>query len=213
MRSSEITHQCPTTGILLYWIGRAYAWLLGWKVEGEIPESGRFVLIGAPHTSNWDFTFMLMVSFIYRVRVSWLGKDSLFKKPFGGIMRRLGGIPVYRESRNGVVEQIADLFRESEKMVLVIAPAGTRKKLDHWKSGFYWIAYSAQVPILCGALDYGRKVATLGLTFVPTGDVQGDMERIRAFYAGVQGKYPESASVIKLPDEGHFASGWTPGTA
>jgi 1-acyl-sn-glycerol-3-phosphate acyltransferase len=210
MRSSEITHQAPTTGILLYWIGRAYAWLLGWDVEGELPESGKFILVGAPHTSNWDFTFMLMVSFIYRVRVSWLGKDSLFKRPFDGIMRWLGGIPVQRESRHGVVEQIADRFRRAKNMVLVIAPAGTRKKLNHWKSGFYWIAYSAQVPILCGALDYGRKIATLGLSFVPTGDIKADMDRIRGFYVGVQGKYPESASVIKLPDEGNVARGQTP---
>ncbi len=212
MRSSEITHQGPTTGILLYWIGRAYAWLLGWDVEGELPESGKFVLVGAPHTSNWDFTFMLMVSFIFRVRVSWLGKDSLFKKPFGGIMRRLGGIAVQRESRHGVVEQIGDRFRKSEKLVLVIAPAGTRKMLDHWKSGFYWIAYSAQVPILCGALDYRRKVACLGLSFVPSGDVKRDMDRIRAFYDGVQGKYPESASIIKLSDECNASSGRPPAT-
>lgn len=207
MRSPEITHQGPTTGILLYWIARAYARLLGWDVEGELPESGKFILIGAPHTSNWDFTFMLMVSFIFRVRVSWLGKDSLFKKPFGGIMRRLGGIAVQRESRHGVVEQIADRFRKSEKMVLVIAPAGTRKKLDHWKSGFYWIAYSAQVPILCGSLDYHRKVARLGLSFVPSGDVKRDMDRISEFYQGVQGKNPESASVIQLTDEENASSG------
>jgi 1-acyl-sn-glycerol-3-phosphate acyltransferase len=207
MRSPEITHQGPTTGILLYWIARAYARLLGWDVEGELPESGKFILIGAPHTSNWDFLFMLMVSFIFRVRVSWLGKDSLFKKPFGGIMRRLGGIAVQRESRHGVVEQIADRFRKSEKMVLVIAPAGTRKKLDHWKSGFYWIAYSAQVPILCGSLDYHRKVARLGLSFVPSGDVKRDMDRISEFYQGVQGKNPESASVIQLTDEENASSG------
>jgi 1-acyl-sn-glycerol-3-phosphate acyltransferase len=210
MRSSEITHQAPTTGILLYWIGRFYAWLLGWDVEGELPESGKFILVGAPHTSNWDFTFMLMVSFIFRVKVSWLGKDSLFVKPFGGIMRWLGGIAVRRESRNGVVEQIADRFQKSEKMVLVIAPAGTRKRRDHWKSGFYWIAHRAQVPILCGSLDYHRKLVHLGLSFVPSGDVKRDMDRIRSFFEGAQGKYPELASVIRLPDEGNVSSSRSP---
>ena len=212
MRSPKITHQAPTTGILLYWIGRAYAWLLGWDVEGELPESGKFILVGAPHTSNWDFTFMLMVSFVYRVRVSWLGKDSLFKKPFGGIMRWLGGIPVQRESRNGVVGQIADQFRKSEKMVLVIAPAGTRKRRDHWKSGFYWIAHRAQVPILCGSLDYHRKKVRLGNSFIPSGDIKSDMDRIRAFYDGVRGRFPESTSIIKLPDEGNVANDQAPVT-
>ena len=116
-------------------------------------------------------------------------------------MRWLGGIPINRDSENGVVDQIAKQFRESEKLVVAIGPSGTRKKKDYWKSGFYWIAHTAQVPILCGYLDYGQKKACLGLSFVPTGDIKEDMDRIREFYQGIQGKYPELTTRIRLVDE------------
>jgi hypothetical protein len=135
------------------------------------------------------------------LRISWLGKDTLFKKPFGGVMRWLGGIPVDRDSEHGVVDQIARQFRESDRLVVAIGPSGTRKKKDHWKSGFYWIAHTAHVPILCGYLDYGRKEACLGLSFLPTGDIKKDMDRIREFYQGIQGKHPELTTRIRLVDE------------
>ena len=173
----------------------------GWDVVGQVPVGGKFVLVGAPHTSNWDFPFTLAAVFIFRLRISWLGKDTLFKKPFGGVMRWLGGIPVDRHSEHGVVYQIARKFREADRLVVAIGPSGTRKKKDHWKSGFYWIAHTAQVPIICGYLDYGRKEACLGLSFVPTGDIEKDMDRIREFYQGIQGKHPELTTRIRLVDE------------
>jgi 1-acyl-sn-glycerol-3-phosphate acyltransferase len=176
-------------------------WLLSWDVVGQVPVDEKFVLIAAPHTSNWDFPFGLFASYIYRLKVSWIGKDTLFKKPFGGIMRRLGGIAINRDSRHGVVDQIAEQLRESHKLVIAIAPSGTRKKRDYWKSGFYWVAHTAQVPILCGYLDYAHRKACLGLCFVPTGNVKEDMDRIRDFYKGIQGKYPEMATMVRLRDE------------
>jgi len=201
MRSCKVTHSGPVSGMILYWIGRFWMWLFGWDVVGQVPHGGKFVLIGAPHTSNWDFPFALAALYVFRLKISWLGKHTLFKKPFGRVMRWLGGIPIHRKSQHGLVDQIVKQFRASQQLVIVLAPSGTRKKRDHWKSGFYWIAHSAQVPILCGYLDYYRKKACLGLSFLPTGDVKKDMDRIRDFYEGVQGKHAELATRISLIDE------------
>jgi len=201
MFSSKITHNGPISGLIPYWIGRLWMWFFCWDVVGQIPVGEKFVLIGAPHTSNWDFPFGLFALYIFRLKVSWIGKDTLFEKPFGGIMRWLGGIAINRDSQHGVVEQIAKQLRESRKLAIAIAPSGTRKRRNYWKSGFYWIAHAAQVPILCGYLDYGNRKACLGLCFVPTGNVKEDMDRIRDFYKGIQGKYPEMATRIRLRDE------------
>lgn len=201
MNRHKITHNGPISGFIPYCIGRVWMWVFGWDVIGQVPHGGKFVLVGAPHTSNWDFPFTLATLYIFRLKISWMGKDVLFKKPFGKIMRWLGGIPIDRSSEHGVVDQIVKQFRESQKHVVTIAPSGTRKKKECWKSGFYWIAYTAQVPILCGYLDYRRKKACLGLSFVPTGDIKKDMDRIRRFYVGVRGKNPELATRIRLLDE------------
>ncbi|MGD8369932.1 MAG: lysophospholipid acyltransferase family protein [Syntrophobacterales bacterium] len=201
MRTWKITHTGPVSGMISYWIGRFWMWLFGWDVVGQVPPGGKFVLIGAPHTSNWDFPFALAALYVFRLKISWLGKHTLFKKPFGNVMRWLGGIPINREIQENVVDQIVKQFRTSQQLVVVLAPSGTRKKRDYWKSGFYWIANSAQVPILCGYLDYYRKKACLGLSFLPTGDVKKDMDRIRDFYEGVQGKQAELATRIRLIDE------------
>ena len=201
MQSSEITHDGPVTGLIPYWIGRLWMWFSGWDVVGQVPAGRKFVLIGAPHTSNWDFPFGLTAVYLFRLKVSWMGKDSLFRKPFGGVMRWLGGVAIHRDSPHGVVDQVAKQFRDSRKLVVLIAPSGTRKKRDYWKSGFYWIAYAAQIPILCGYLDYSRKEACLGLSFVPTGEIKNDMERIREFYKGRQGKYPALTTRVRLREE------------
>jgi 1-acyl-sn-glycerol-3-phosphate acyltransferase len=176
-------------------------WLFGWDVVGQVPPGSKFVLIGAPHTSNWDFPFTLATASVLRMRISWMGKDALFRRPFGSIMRWLGGIAVVRDAQHGLVDQIASRFGESEELVVAIAPCGTRKSSDHWKTGFYWIAQTAQVPILCGFLDYRSKRAGLGLSFIPTGDIASDMDRIRDFYRGVQGKRPELASAVRFIDQ------------
>jgi len=201
MHRHKITHNGPISGFIPYCIGRVWIRIFGWDVIGQVPHGGKFVLVGAPHTSNWDFPFTLATLYIFRLKISWMGKDTLFKKPFGKIMRWLGGIPIDRSNEHGVVDQIVKQFSESQKLVVTIAPSGTRKKRDYWKSGFYWIAYNAQVPILCGYLDYGRKKACLGLSFVPTGDIKKDMDRIRRFYVGIRGKNPELTTRIQLLDE------------
>ena len=201
MIKSKISHNGPTTGIIPYWMGRLWMKLVNWDVVGKVPEGEKFVLIGSPHTSNWDFPFGLLAFYVYRLKVSWIGKDTLFKKPFGAFMRWLGGIAVNRDSRTGVVDQIAKKFNTSSKLVIAIAPSGTRKKKEYWKSGFYWTAYKAQVPILCGYADYIQKKVGLGLSFIPTGNIKEDMDRIRDFYKGIKGKYPEMMTRIRLKDE------------
>ena len=201
MFSSKIQHNGPASGLLSYWIGRLWMRLFGWDVVGQIPPGEKFVLIGAPHTSNWDFPLGLSTLYILRMKASWIGKDTLFKKPFGGIMRRLGGIAINRDSPHGVVDQIAKQLRKTNKCAIAMAPSGTRKRRYYWKSGFYWIAHAAQVPILCGYLDYAQRKICLGPSFVPTGNVKEDMDRIRDFYKDVQGKYPEMVTRIRLREE------------
>ena len=164
--------------------------LNGWKVEGALPASAqRCVLIAAPHTSNWDLPYTLMVGFALNLNLYWMGKASLFRWPFGPVMRWLGGIAVERSRTNNLVAASAQALREAVgALQLVVPPEGTRGKVRHWKTGFYFIALEAGVPIVLAFMDYGRKVGGLGPEFTPSGDVDRDMAEIKRFYAGVQGR-------------------------
>ena len=179
-------------------ISRAILRLFGWKVVATLPETHKYVLIGAPHTTNWDFALMLLLKSAIGLQVHWIGKHSLFRWPLGWLMRRLGGVPVDRRSPHKYVDQIVDAFRQRDEMVLVIAPEGTRKKTEYWKSGFYYIALGAGVPIALGFADYARKVGGIGPTIMPTGDIEADLARIRAFYADKTGKHPENQGEIRV---------------
>jgi len=161
--------------------------LFGWKARGEELEHQRFVLIGAPHTSNWDFPLMLMVVLRLRLRVYWMGKHTLFPLPFGWLMKWLGGIPVDRSASHNVVNETVRQYRENDELVILIPPEGTRSKVDHWKTGFYHIANNAGVPILLGYVDAENKEAGFADLFTPTGDLEKDMAEIRAFYANKKG--------------------------
>jgi 1-acyl-sn-glycerol-3-phosphate acyltransferase len=167
--------------------------LTGWKIEGSLPcDIDKFVVIAAPHTSNWDLPYLLMVAFVLNLRVYWMGKQSIFSPPFGPIMRWLGGIAVNREQSSNLVESCAQALVKAEGAVhLVIPPEGTRSKTRYWKTGFYYIALKAQVPIVLGYMDYSRKVSGLGPLFYPTGDIEQDMMTIKAFYAPFKGKNPD----------------------
>jgi 1-acyl-sn-glycerol-3-phosphate acyltransferase len=164
--------------------------LAGWTIEGELPKSARkSVLIAAPHTSNWDLPMTLMVAFALRLHPRWMGKASIFRAPFGGLMRWLGGIPVDRSKANNLVESSAQAIRDAgESLQLIVPPEGTRSKTQHWKTGFYHIARSAQVPIVMAFMDYSRKRSGLGPLFEPTGDAEADMASIKAFYRPFKGK-------------------------
>jgi 1-acyl-sn-glycerol-3-phosphate acyltransferase len=167
---------------------------LGWRIEGSLPPgTTKAVLIAAPHTSNWDLPYTLMVGFALQLNMYWLGKASIFSFPFGGVMRWLGGLAVDRsKSTNLVAASAAALVAADGAVQLVVPPEGTRGKTRHWKTGFYYIALQAQVPIVLAFLDYERKVGGLGPLFTPTGDVEADMKTIKAFYSGVKGKRADS---------------------
>jgi 1-acyl-sn-glycerol-3-phosphate acyltransferase len=164
--------------------------LIGWKAVGRPVEGARFVLIGAPHTSNWDFPLMLMVVLKLRLRVFWMGKHTLFPFPVGWFMRWLGGIPVNRSKAQNLVEQTVQQYREHPQLVVLVPPEGTRAKVKEWKTGFYHIAVNAGVPILMGYVDAATKQAGLADFFHPTGDIETDMPAIRAFYADKVGLNP-----------------------
>ncbi len=170
--------------------------LTGWQIVGPAPDIPKYVLISAPHTSNFDFFYMFLISKVFGIRIHFMGKASLFRGPFGPISRALGGIPVSRDSRQNLVAQMVQAFNERDSLILSVPPAGTRKYTPYWKSGFYYIALGANVPLVCGFVDYGRKRVGVGPTIIPTGDVEADLDKIRAFYADITGKYPENKSDI-----------------
>jgi len=180
----------PVVRTLIRWISIFLLKISGWKTEGELPDIPKHILVAAPHTSNWDFPIMMLFAFKLRGKLYWMGKDALFKKPFGTFFRWLGGIPIDRSRSHNTVSQMADKFGEMERLILTIPPAGTRKRVSRRKSGFYHIAVSAGVPIVLGFIDYTRKTGGIGPTIDATGDVEDDMAVIRQFYADIEGKYP-----------------------
>ena len=180
----------PVVNRLLKGLSLAVLKGTGWTVEGHLPpEARKSVLIAAPHTSNWDLPYTLMVAFALDLQVQWMGKSSIFSWPFGPVMRWLGGISVNREQSTNLVAASAQSLREATGAVqLIVPPEGTRSKTRYWKTGFYYIALEAQVPIVMAFMDYSRKASGLGPIFLPTGDVDADMVRIKAFYAPFKGK-------------------------
>jgi 1-acyl-sn-glycerol-3-phosphate acyltransferase len=170
----------------LAWLRRA-----GWTTEGALPPGAeKAVLIAAPHTSNWDLPYTLMAAFAFRLPVCWVGKASLFRGPFGPLMRWLGGIPVERGA-GGFTEATARWLRDAPPPVLLaIAVEGTRGRVAQWKTGFWYIARDAGVPVVLAAMDYGRKCVRLGPAFVPGDDVDADIAAMRRHYVGVRGRNP-----------------------
>jgi 1-acyl-sn-glycerol-3-phosphate acyltransferase len=201
----HFSHQGPVASPWLRLVGRIWCRLYGWRVEGGVP-APKAVLIAHPHTSNWDLVHMIAVSGVLGTWCSWLGKESLFRPPFGWMLKLLGGVPVDRSAPRGQVGEAIARIEGAERILLVVPPSGTRSRRDAWKSGFYWIAHGAQVPIICGYLDFKTKRAGLGMSFVPTGDVKADMDRIRAFYVGMEGLRPENTTRVYLPMEDDPAS-------
>jgi 1-acyl-sn-glycerol-3-phosphate acyltransferase len=181
----------PVVNTIMRWISLGILRLLGWRVEGRAPEVSKYVLIAAPHTSNWDFPFTLMVCFALRLRVYWMGKSSLFPPMLGGLMRWLGGIAVNRDKSGNLVQATIDAFNRCERLTVIVPPEGTRGKVSHWKTGFYYIAVGAQVPILLGFMDYREKVGGVAQLYHPSGDIDKDMLEIQQFYRGFTGKNPQ----------------------
>ena len=183
----------PVVNTVLRGLSIGFLKLSGWSVTGELPANGRkCVLIAAPHTSNWDLPYTLMVAFALRLNIYWMGKEQIFKPPFRGLMMWLGGLPVRRESANSLVAASIEALQAADGPVqLVVPPEGTRSKARYWKTGFYYIALGAKVPIVMAYMDYARKQSGLGPVFEPTGDIEADMVTIQAFYAPFKGKNPD----------------------
>jgi 1-acyl-sn-glycerol-3-phosphate acyltransferase len=163
--------------------------LAGWKIDGVMPAEKKYIIIVAPHTSNWDFMIGLCVRSIMRFDAKFLGKKELFGFPFGGLFRWLGGLPVDRSRNANLVDEVAQLFNEREKLIIAIAPEGTRKYVKKWKTGFYFIALKANIPILLASFDYPSKTVFASKPFYPTGNLKEDMKMIFEFYRNKQGKF------------------------
>lgn len=170
-------------------------WILkvwGWRIEGRYPhELKKFVIIVIPHTSNWDFPLGVLVRSALQAQIGYVGKASLFKPPHGWLFRWLGGYPVDRTKRTNFVDAVVDIFNEQEEFALTIAPEGTRKKVEKLKTGFYYIALGAKVPIVMVKFDWVNKIVGISEPFFPTGNYETDMEVIKAYFAGVKGRNPE----------------------
>jgi len=180
------------------WIARFIFKILGWKVINELPDGNKYVLIAAPHTSNWDFPLGLLAKFSQKLKLNYLGKGALFDSPFGWFFRALGGIPVYRKQKLNMVDQMVEQFQQRDRMILAMSPEGTRSYLEYWKSGFYHIAHKSGVPIAMATLDFGNKMVKLGGAFMPSGDIQSDMKIIKAFFENIKGRIPENQGPIRV---------------
>ena len=167
--------------------------LRGWTAVGEVPEPRRFIIIAAPHTSNWDFVNYLGLTADLGVRAHFMGKLSLFKWPLGGFMRQMGGIAVDRRNSSNVVQQMVQEFARRREFMLTVAPEGTRGKAKKWRTGFYQIALAAKVPMVVGLMDYGTKTGGLGPLIWPTGDFRADMMKVFDVYKSCIPKIPERA--------------------
>jgi 1-acyl-sn-glycerol-3-phosphate acyltransferase len=169
-------------------LGRTLLRLLGWRLAGEIPNLRKFVIAVAPHTSNWDFVIGMGAMFALDLRLSFIGKHTLFVGPFGAVMRWMGGIPVDRTSPHGVVADSVRAFEDVDRRVLAIAPQGTRRPVAHFKSGFLHIARGAGVPVLLASFDYATRTITLGPLTHPGEDIEAERARIEAFFRTVKGR-------------------------
>jgi 1-acyl-sn-glycerol-3-phosphate acyltransferase len=172
---------------------------MGWELDTRLPQEKKYVIIGAFHTSNWDFPIGILGMWALGLKARWVGKHTLFRGPLGPVFRFLGGIPVDRTVHTGFIQRIAGLYKSRDEMALTIAAEGTRSRTEHWKTGFYFIAVEAGVPIALGYIDYRKKKLGVGATLYPTGDIRQDFELIRKFYKDKTGLRPAKQGPIKLP--------------
>ncbi len=164
--------------------------LNGWRAHGIVPAPRKFVLIAAPHTSNWDFVYFLGLTDELGIKPHFMAKTSLFRWPFSNFMLDMGGVPVDRSSNKNYVDAMIDEFKRRKEFMLTIAPEGTRGTVKAWKTGFYHIAIGAGVPLVVGMMDYATKSGGLGPAIWPTGDYVADMKKIAEIYAQVTPKHP-----------------------
>ena len=183
------------------WLSHKVMMALGWRIEGGLPDVPKMVLVGAPHTSNWDFFLFLAAIHHFDIRVRFLGKATLFRWPFGFMFRKVGGIPVVRSRAVGVVRQVNDYFDKEERMILVVAPEGTRSAAPKWRSGFVEIAEAAGVPVVLAGVDGPNKTLTFGPPLMVGPDRSQFMDQVRSFYEDKPGLRPEGKGPVRLSRE------------
>lgn len=190
----ELPTEIPRDGNkLTAWIGRALMRLLRWRVVGTPPPVSKLVIVAGPHTSAWDVIIALIAKLALRIDVSFLAKHTLFFWPLGWILRNLGCVPVDRTGRHQIVDQMAQRFAERDGFILVLAPEGTRGHVERWKSGFYYIAQRADVPIVPVGIDFEHRRLRFGPPLVPTGDPESEVGQLKSFIEQFRAKHPELA--------------------
>lgn len=182
--------QTPVVRQLLRLIAILLLFLFGWKTVGKKPEEKKYVIIAAPHTSNWDLFFMMLIALDLKIAIYWMGKDSIFNFPFKHLMMWMGGISIDRSQSNNLVATMVEIFNESDSLVLSVPPEGTRSHTVYWKTGFYHIAHGANVPIALGFLDFAKKEGGIHEMFYTSGDIEADMLQLKNFYKKITAKYP-----------------------
>jgi 1-acyl-sn-glycerol-3-phosphate acyltransferase len=189
----------PVIKTLLRGVSLLVLWVQGWHREGQTPDNvPKYVVVGAPHTSWYDAVFALAIAFVYRIKIFWLAKASAFRWPFRSLLLWLGGIPVDRAGGQDMVSQAIHQFQVNDRLIIVLTPEGTRKRVDAWKSGFYHIAMGANVPILLAFNDYLSRKIGFGPLITLTGDQDADMKKIAEFYADKKGRHPERIGPVRL---------------
>lgn len=181
----------PIINILLRLLAKLTLFCFGWKTMGKKPAEKKYVIIAAPHTSNWDLFFMLLIALDLKIAIYWMGKDSIFKFPFKNLMQWMGGISIDRSQANDVVATMVDIYKNCDELVVSVPPEGTRAHTVYWKTGFYHIANGAGIPICLGYLDFAKKEGGIGPMFQPSGDIEKDMIEIKEFYKNITGKHPD----------------------
>ncbi len=166
-------------------------WLSSWKIVGDAPKEKKFIMIAAPHTSNWDFLYARSAFYILRIPMRYTIKSELFFFPLGAILKAMGGISIDRNQKGNMVDKMVDIYKGEDQMSILITPEGTRSHSPEWKKGFYYIALKAKIPIYLGYLDYSKKHAGIGPRILPSGDYEKDLKEIQDFYRGIVAKYPK----------------------
>lgn len=192
---TEVPHSIPRTNSQLgRFIGRNFLKLLGWRVSGAFPDQSKFVAAVAPHTSNWDFIIAIAVKLSLGIEIKFLGKHTIFFWPLGVLLKKWGGIAVERSSKHGLVAQVADVFQQQDKLILGIAPEGTRKHTHEWKTGFLHIAYAANVPVVPMTLDFRTKEFIVMPPVTLSGNIEPDLTLIKQQFPKAMAKYPSNVS-------------------
>lgn len=188
----------PEANQFIAWIGITALRLMGWRPGGQLPDTSKFIVIGAPHTSNWELPLALAAMLAFDKRIHWMGKDAIFRPPFGWLFRWMGGVSIDRSKRHNVVKQMADVFHQEDSYIVAITPEGTRSLVEYWKTGFYFMALEAKVPIVLGYFDYARREVGIGPAITPSGDLEADLIIFQQFYEQITAKYPEQFGEIKF---------------